>query len=1770
MTKPPSLKAKQRTPRRPIRHPRRRGIVLLIVISVLVLFMLMLVTFAVVSGHYRDAARSFAFRKAQATNDSKVELDLVLQQILSGPESPYSALYGHDLLRDLYGSSVRGQVIAAPAAPAQESAGTFVAFYANTSSSAKAIKGYYSGCVLTVITGNCKGQSTRITHYEPVDVNAGSSPALFRVESFENGQVPNANDLFVVNDKPFSGTGLGSHGDGTYRNDSTDANGRPLALMPHLAGYRNRALAQQALAGGANEPWDAFDYQNPWLTAVQTDASGNVTRVFPAFHRPDLINYWEQFLQSQGTPSSLSDPANRDLLRQIMFRPLGGTNSDHLQFDGSNFSFNAINGPWDVDNDGDGVWDSIWIDPGLPLATAPDGRKMKRLVAIMIRDLDGRVHVNAQGHPEFAKDYARPDGAVAGPLAGSSPGTPFPDLPRGLGYGPAEINFLNLFQFNGESAAVAAASYRRLLQGTDASTGEAIPGRYGFDGAITNAGMNAMLNRRPGLSGPSNAMTPSNDPLSVIKTQGFGLGYAAGVFSNYGSPSDVWGRGAMALDYAGQPYPFYQGQNTDWLSDGSQMTAEINDNPYEISLLEPSTSVDTPYTVAELERVLRNRDGDMNSLPQRLYDAIRGSGGSDFQRRAQLISTLSSHVPTPRSAVPAYMRETFNPADPNYYGAVPANVLEVALAQIRKTAGGTLTTESARQAVLRQIMPFEFFKGQMFDLNRPFGNGVDDNNNGVVDEPGESNNTNPAAQEQAWTAGAYATPSPAGGGTFPLNGMENNWWQPVSFLLPGGMAPVPPAANHLDRLPQDPHLFARQLYARNLYCLMRLLVHPDYVPPSAQFDDTNDPPDTSVPKDPKRDRRQRRSLFYRQLAQFAINAVDMRDPDAIMTPFEYDEFPFDGWHVDGYLDTNENTAADPLDWSRQVVWGLEQPDLLITETKAFHNRRVRDTAQDTTMKLAAMEQGEKDPDQIRIPEGSTFIELYSPRSRAINNPKFPSELYNAAGQLDLARMAPGGRPVWQLAISEHHNDDAVRSQTLAAATLPDTFGPQPHTGDLTTPLQLEVPSLNNTPPTINLERFVWFGATQPAAGTGLADNTFYNSNGWNAVVEPGGYLVVGPRTTTILGSMADASVDNVQEIDPSPQQILLPNETTVTITGADNVQSSETPGTNIRQPRALVVDMRQPDPSAATVDTGEPWPATTTRRIGLNVTEPLPQGGSYYPPPTHPDDAYDDLTTSVNLFPDKPFDSNNGMPLETNGMIPTGSYGDRHTVVLQRLANPTQAFDPVFNPYITVDWASLDVTVFRGEDNTDSQDDEDPGDGEIHFGTRMRGNLTTGSPNGQLWGPLTRQWNTAEDRSRLGGADGTGMYFEQSLGHTFGYVNSHRDDASMAIRGLAEPLNATTTPAVPPLYTGEPSVTFPWLTWNNRPFANPMELLVVPTSSPQRLGSDFRFGNSVDSYPGSPAYPPLYALNANTTPNSQGEAAYQGHFNHLLAFFLSKDSTSGGPLPDLHRLFDYVETPSPYVGTEKWYRPEQVDTEAAGEGYRAPFNKLSRFRDPGRININTVSSPDVWNAIVATYPDLKRLNGGNTWDDIVRSRRSEDNNGSTNMLDLPVNPAIPSIAWNPFRPADAYDLVPLAGAARLARPVDATLLRSRPADRDEPLFENSMRRYDQTQAPWATDRNAYFRYQPYAKLSNMLTTNSNTFAVWTTIGYFEAIPNPGGVDVAHPDGYQLGGEMRFEDGAVRRPRAFYLIDRSIPVAYEPGQQHNIERCVLQRRYLETP
>ncbi|MCH2184021.1 MAG: hypothetical protein MK108_18640 [Mariniblastus sp.] len=135
---------------------------------------------------------------------------------------------------------------------------------------------------------------------------------------------------------------------------------------------------------------------------------------------------------------------------------------------------------------------------------------------------------------------------------------------------------------------------------------------------------------------------------------------------------------------------------------------------------------------------------------------------------------------------------------------------------------------------------------------------------------------------------------------------------------------------------------------------------------------------------------------------------------------------------------------------------------------------------------------------------------------------------------------------------------------------------------------------------------------------------------------------------------------------------------------------------------------------------------------------------------------------------------------------------------------------------------------------------------------------------------------------------------------------------------------------------------------------------------------------------------------------------------------------------------------------------------------------------------------------------------------------------------------------------------------------------------DQPLFSESVR------VPHIdAERNPHFFYQPLTRLGNLTTTRSGVFAVWITVAYFEVEPAPawndpntgpktqanfGGdrtlYDQVYPEGYQLGQEVGIETGNTRRHRGFYIVDRTLPVGFKPGEDLNVENIIRLRRRIE--
>ena len=122
--------------------------------------------------------------------------------------------------------------------------------------------------------------------------------------------LPSVGDQFVINGRPFNGTGFGYNPPlvstdvpgldavvtvplPSGMNATTDL---PVSLLPHFNGYGTPTTVQTDV-GGADEPWDAVDQQNLHLAMVPANAAAS-NDILPSFHRQDLIAYWIKWLRT--------------------------------------------------------------------------------------------------------------------------------------------------------------------------------------------------------------------------------------------------------------------------------------------------------------------------------------------------------------------------------------------------------------------------------------------------------------------------------------------------------------------------------------------------------------------------------------------------------------------------------------------------------------------------------------------------------------------------------------------------------------------------------------------------------------------------------------------------------------------------------------------------------------------------------------------------------------------------------------------------------------------------------------------------------------------------------------------------------------------------------------------------------------------------------------------------------------------------------------------------------------------------------------------------------------------------------------------------------------------------------------------------------------------------------------------------------------------------------------------------------------------------------
>ncbi|MCH2119003.1 MAG: hypothetical protein MK161_15025, partial [Pirellulales bacterium] len=1306
------------------------------------------------------------------------------------------------------------------------------------------INGYYNGTLLTFTSGPARGQSFRVLEYDPDfnnDTNTYSGVYRLRIIAVPHANMTVVNPpaqlagrSFIVNGRPYNGTGVGYNPTaqaGTPRLSMQDQGlGTLVALTPNAVTYDTvlNGIPFPGL-GGCDESYDAPDFQNMFLAheTVTPKAQGNWVDVtgerrnmasfgpklfkafdlenvpIPSFHRMALINYWLNYMENMGHTDVLF---REKIKRKIMMRPL---REDHPNFDGSNPQSRPENtphweivGPWDVDNDNDGVPDSIFVDLGDPVQQAEDGTLYKPLYAIKIIDLDSRLNVNAHGTAEHV--FSPVFDPASNLLAGTSPAYPVSNdqMPHGIGYGTPEISLRPVFPApsreqpagnrveyslnNGSrDPTYQIDDYAALLWGRISVTRLAIGGRYGFLNRSTSPGFRVT----PGINYDPNAVPDSvmPDPLAQLKFFDHPLSIVD--LSAFGSPPDLKGRYAGGIDPFGQPvseahndsYNPYLLTNSPYeLNLSSTSRRGTWDNPqhasYNTSAFMDHQSLiasdDAPFATAELERLLRAYDADAGTIPSRLWELVDAfdpnkliynsqiSSSMAMQSVAQqqaainrrLVTTDSYDMPVPGGNLEGRLAlgadgirgtpddyENLMGGQPVPMGARILDLLRYRIQYERFRQNLSLRTSSELDSQLDSLSQIllapEVLAGHRMDLNRPFGNGQDDNGNGVVDDPGE-------VGERLWNPN-----NP--GGSSRLNAASS---QPrlAALAQTGGVPFDYTNGVTVNGNPGNPEL-ARQLYARHLYVLMMLLVDENYMVERDLSCANDEFWLNKIKRDGDSEESLRRKLTARRIAQWAINCVDFRDADAIMTPFEYDDNPFDGWGVDEDPSTDEGSF-------RGLVWGAERPELLITETFAYHDRRCTDEQElqaagpDSKLNHEFLNDSKTDDeipadddlDQRYKPRGTLFVELYNPWTSGAQTSAelyyHPSEevtadhTYDGQGvvldRLSNPKDSLGNdlpkSPVWRMVVA----------RDTCSGRLSDPVDRTPGGGNLEkidpTRRMLDFDGFSVDPDKAG-ERYVYFvsennkglipGDTpQPPGAVPPPKRYFVTPQHQEqlAPIKPGRYAVIGPSgipmddnyrpavqggTTRYVNPLSRLEPGNGPDKEQRDSQHIGRMQQTRRIELRPNsdpeVQQllvDDNGGGEFRAQNGTYVNATQ---------NGIVSPCVAIPIEGLNISEPV-EG--------YPSNRYRELhgnlgegpfanpridRTAQTQFGEVKYQTVYDTPFDMEfDLVRNGTTANYRTIHLQRLANPLSPWNQHTNPYLTVDSMSVDLTAFNGMNRT--------------------------------------------------------------------------------------------------------------------------------------------------------------------------------------------------------------------------------------------------------------------------------------------------------------------------------------------------------------------------------------------------------------------------------------------------------------------------------------
>ena len=960
----------------------------------------------------------------------------------------------------------------------------------------------------------------------------------------------------------------------------------------------------------------------------------------------------------------------------------------------------------------------------------------------------------------------------------------------------------------------------------------------------------------------------------------------------------------------------------------------------------------------------------------------------------------------------------------------------------------------------------EMLMGGRFNLIPFIGDGVDDDLNGVVDNSSEL-----------------------------ALGLESSFIPEISTVQFGN--PV----YDLNNDPETGDATVKQLMAKQLY-LLALLTCGETAPEGYPSGLPNDEGVAIGPDE----------LYRQSVAQWAVNVVDFYDTDSTMTVFEYDVNPFN----DPRLAANR-VDGDPLtdeETERGIVYGAERPEILMTETFAHHDRQNQDTRNEIDMDQAdddpdgdTLDEGDKDWDSARVPQSSLYVELYHPhrQSTSGDDPSqgfktLPFELSNHRPPtnhpdalrinvkgVNLDILAPDKTPVWR--ITAHRGPEATNAdEHVRTIYFADPFfskAPDPgHDCFFTTSAQ----------DTIDPNR----------------DNQRY------CVVGTDGNVGNGEQT---FGRLTSTATDQ----DPTPGEIARTRAITL---ARDGVTIRDWDGTRVRSVlKRSCIGMQ--------INQFRKGHAGETGQRGLSLSDP---DGGYSVSPADIDGGKKADGVTLKTPNDTPFDAmaasgnRDQQDMEaiwSNGIKQDDDYQFR-VLKLQRLADPKANFHEVANPYITIDVANVDLLAFNGmaENPTNEVKPGDPGTDDstgTQYTLKDFGTTLGGIERGEK---IAKDKSPQEARRQLFRALGRNEATDQSG------VANNREDHNFSFRftdGFATAANDNkrheTLGGRNAAY--DDTNQYSWMMWNNRPYANKMELANVPMLSAEGIVRHFNRSES-ETEP----------IGANETADRAFSHFFgNDQFGHTMAF--GSVERDGETKPNrFDWIWEFIEVPNRFLGSETWLATRNSgdepifvpETGALKFNLHPPMHSIPNFRYPGKINLNTIYQEDVWNALVRGFGRL----------DFQTFR--DDRETAIGASDFGQH----------YTTAEAAEFTDDRNALR--KGADANLFRSTNTD-NRKLTDG----FNDDANGLGTDVEATvaFNNELRTRLGIAATTRSNVYAIWITIGYFE-------VD----DLGRVGDEIGSIEGKAQRSRAFYIFDRSIPVASEPGENHNVDNAILTRTIIE--